>query len=223
MSYWPHLWSWGSVLPPAWDRDVRWYLHEVAAPDMAKDPLTLAEIKSYLRIASDSVEDETLERMRRSSYWTAEHDTRRALIPQTWRQVMDRFADGDIVLEKGPVISIDAVTYLDDSGTEQTLAGSPAEYEFTIPSGPKAGRATLRPLLNTAWPATRIQLGAVVVEYQAGYALSGVVANIPEDILQGRLQLIGEMYKQRSESVHAFNQNPSLIRARDIFKRYTLY
>jgi hypothetical protein len=47
--------------------------------------------------------------------------------------------------------------------------------------------------------------------------------SIPEDILHGQLLVIGEMYKLRSLSVHAFNQAPAVLQARNLWNAYRVY
>jgi hypothetical protein len=91
--------------------------------------------------------------------------------------------------------------------------------EFTVlaPSGPKAAKGSITPLYDEVWPTTRAVPDAVRVEFVCGYT------TVPEDIDHGRLVMMGEMYKQRSLSVHAMNQNPALIQARDIWLNYRAY
>ena len=229
-SSWPS-WLVGPVnntIPARWDYGLRVHKELLEPPDMAADPLTLAFVRDqHLRVTNGTAEDEYIEWLIRTSYRMAERTTRRALIPQTWLQTMDAFPSGEIVLEVGPVVSIEAFAYIDEAGDEQTITASPADYEFIIPVGPQAGRATLRPIYGASWPTARYDPESVQIQYIAGYPLledeSPAVADIPEDITHGRLLVIGEMYKQRSESVHAFNQNPAMIRARDIWVGYRLY
>jgi hypothetical protein len=85
------------------------------------------------------------------------------------------------------------------------------------PSGPKAAKGSIAPLYDEVWPTTRAVPDAVRVEFVCGYT------TVPEDIDHGRLVMMGEMYKQRSLSVHAMNQNPALIHARDIWLNYRAY
>lgn len=230
MTWWYPTWVVGTSNPrPGWDAGLTWHLELIEPPDLSLDPLTLAFVRDHhLRVTNGTAEDDYIERLIRTSYRMAERVTRRALLPQTWLQVVSGFpAAGEIVLQKGPVIEVEAISYVDEDGATQPIPGSPADYDVTIPSGPDAGKATVRPLYGESWPTVRSTREAVMVQFQAGYPLlegeSPAVADIPEDITHGRLLAIAEMYKQRSESVHAFNQNPALIRARDLWIGYRLY
>lgn len=232
MTYWGWSgWTWWQTsstnVPPAWDDGIEVHPRQIEPPDMALDPLTVAFVRDdYLRAPNGTLEDAFIERAIRASYRAAERVTRRALIPQTWDQVMTGWPiwTGQIVLAKAPVLEVLAISYVDEAGDEQSLTTSPADYAVTIPSGPLAGKATVQPVYGASWPAAR---ELVTVRYRAGYPLledeSPAVADIPEDITHGRLLMIGEMYKQRSESVHSFNSNPAVIRARDLWIGYRVY
>lgn len=215
------------VLDVYWDHGVRWHLEQVEAPDLTKDPLTLAMIKDQIRRPQAwTTEDAYLDRLRKNSYRMAERATWRPLIPQEWALVMDRFTCSFIEIPKAPLLSVSAITYIDADGVEQTLAGgSPATFDVTAPPGPQAGRGNVRPLYGEVWPTARYQRDAVRITFSAGYPLltgADDVADIPEDITHGRLLVITEMYEQRQESVTGV-QTPALIRARDLWLGYRSY
>lgn len=195
-------------------------------PDWSLDPLTLGDVKAHLRVTHD-VEDAYITRLIRTSYRRAERVTLRAFIPQQRVLVLPGFPCGAIVLPHPPCLSVDDVTYIDANGQEQTLSGSPAAYDVSLPSGPTAARAQIAPVYGTTWPTTRSQLDAVRVTFTAGYPLMGspAVAEIPEDILHGRLLVIAEMYKQRTESItgQGLTTNPAVLRARELWRGYTAY
>lgn len=219
---------WGLGWPTPWDAGVSWHLEQSAAegPDWAADPLSLEFVRDqHLKTSSDNAEDEYVTRLIRTSYRIAEQKTLRSLIPQGRRLVLDRFPCWEIVVPHPPLLSVDRIDYIDENGDTQSLSGSPAQFLVSAPDGPHARRGRITPLYSDTWPATRGQLDAVVVHFNAGYPIVGdaAVADIPDDITHGRLLVIGELYKQRSESVHAFNQNPALIRARDLFVNYLVY
>lgn len=199
-------------------RDIPVHLELITPP--TSEPLELDFVRDqHLRVANGSEEDWYLEQLIKAARRAGERITRRAFYPQTWAYVLDAFPAYEIVLPRPPLRSVTSITYLDEDGVEQTLAGSPSGYVVTTPSGPYAKYGRIRPAYDETWPATRNQIGAVTVTFEAGYD----VGDVPEDILQGMLLTVGEFYKQRSESVHAFNQNPALIRARDLWLGYRCY
>lgn len=205
-----------------WDQHADWYLEQLATPDASTDPLDLASVRDdHLRSPNGTAEDTYISGLIRTSLRMAERVTNRSLLPTSWRQVHDRFPY-EIVLQRPPLLTVSGITYVGTDGNEHTLAGgSPEAFWMIAPLGPKAPKGRLRPLYGTCWPAARCQPDAVRVSFTGGYPLVGTdVADIPEDITHGRLLVIGELYKQRSESVHAFNQNPALMRARDMWLGY---
>ena len=57
-----------------------------------------------------------------------------ALVTQTWRQSLAGFPDDGIVIEFGPVQSVESITYIDTNGVQQTL--SPADYVYDLDTAP---------------------------------------------------------------------------------------
>lgn len=204
-------------------------LQLITGPDASLDPLSLAVVRDqHLRSAIGDEADENayVTRLMTASWRRAERKTRRALFAQQWRLSLDRFpVSGVIVLPKPPLQSVDSITYVDEDGVEQTWGGSPLPYVVQAPSGPTAGYAMVRLAYDGTWPTARCQPGAVTVTFTCGYPATGspAVADVPEDITHGRLLFIGELYKQRSESVHAFNQNPAVISADSLWLQYRAY
>ena len=82
------------------------------------EPVTPAEVRKSARVDDDRFDDE-IDRLIPAGRETAEQETGRRLISQTWRLELDAFpADGAIVLPQSPVLSITAVEYWD--GAEWT-------------------------------------------------------------------------------------------------------
>lgn len=178
-------------------------------------PLTVAAVRDlHLRSPNGEVEDDYIARLIETAAAAAEYATNRVLLPQTWTLTMNKFPSGAIELRYPPLTAVTEITYVDVDGVRQTLGGSPLPYEVINP-GPRANRrACIVPAYHETWPTTRSQWDAVIVTFDCGYA----EGELPSSIESGMLLMIGELYKQRSESVHAMNQNPSVIRARDLFR-----
>lgn len=233
MSWWNDCWPRYDNRPgfggSRWDEGVTWHLEQEVEeePDFALDPLTVAFVRDqHLRTSNGDAEDDYIAHLMRASLRIGQNATARSWIPQGWTLVADRFPSSEFLMPMPPLLSVESIDYIDENGDPHTLTGSPAQFLVSAPSGPKAKYGRLTPLVDESWPGARTQDGAVRVHFQAGYRLtagSPQVAGIPDDLTEGRLLLIGEMYKQRSESVHAFNQNPALIRARSLFTPYKVY
>lgn len=213
----------------AWDEGVQWHVEQVEAYDPADDPLTLAFVRDqHLRVASGTAEDDYIEHLIKTSYRAARRTTRRALCPETFALIADGFPTTlpyAFVLPWPPLISVTLLEYVDENGVTQTLTASPAEYEVSAPVGPDARPGRVRPAYNTSWPSTRDVMEAVTITYRAGYLSEGSPegTDIPDDITHGRLLMIGEMYKQRSESVQAINNTAAMLRANDLWMAYRVY
>lgn len=174
---------------------------KVITPPTA-EPLTLEEVKVNLRIVNPD-EDDDVERMIRAARQMAEERLNRALMPQTLAFGADSFPstwslDGAacrtvLKVPRPPLIEIDSLKYIDTDGAEQTMPDTGYLVDgFSDPP-------TISAAPGTSWPSTRAQSGAVVVQYQAGYADA---ASVPEPIRQWMLLSIGAMYENRTAFVN---------------------
>jgi uncharacterized phiE125 gp8 family phage protein len=210
----------------AWDDGVVSRIDLVTAP--TEEPIDVEFVRDqHLRVTNGSAEDAFIARAIRTARRMGEAYTQRSWMPQRRALVMDRFPVCEIHLGWPPVIEVESITYLDADGAPQTLEGSPFPYETSLPTGPKAGRGRVSPSYGMVWPTTRLQMAAVTVTYRAGYVDGGSpeTADVPDDLVQGMLLVIGEMYKQRSESVmgSGITVNPAIQRARDLWVPYRVF
>ena len=109
------------------------------------------------------------------------------LMPQTWRQTEQEFSD-KIELGLMPVTAIDSVTYIDEDGTEQTLADTVYELDNS------GDIAYLRLSYDQEWPDIRSQYNAVKITMTAGYASADAV---PAQIKTACLLITGHLYENR--------------------------
>lgn len=191
----------------------------------ASEPVTLAEAKLHLRVETGMTDDDTLiSALIVAARQVAETITRRALITQTWRLVLDQFPAPGINVANanwygpqwgnspGPLTSLrpDGKTgfeiYLahDPVQTVDSITYTDADgatqtlaanqYKVDIVSEP----ARIVPAYGTTWPATRNEINAVSVSYTAGY---GAAATVPEGIKSWIKMRVGAMYENREEVV----------------------
>ncbi len=152
-----------------------------------EEPVDLAMVKHHCR--EDETESDTyfqtilIPQVREM----AEHETGRALCPQTRELVLDAFPEA-FILRGAPVQSIVSVKYLDVNGVEQTL--NPADTLLDKDSEP----GYLVPAYGKAWPVSFPVPNAVRVRYVCGYASA---AEVPAAIKQWMLLAIGALYAQR--------------------------
>lgn len=188
----------------------------VTAP--ASEPISLAEAKAHLRLDTP-LDDGYVLALIAAARSYAEEVCWRGLVTQTWELVLrgfigedrfelrtphylapygyvwcgnDRFTDY-IELPRGHVGTLltDAVKYIDENGTQQTLDSS--VYSLDDVSVP--GRLHLAP--GKTWPNTRPQWDAVRIRYPVGWAANAV----PAPIRQAMLLLISQMYEHRTPEV----------------------
>lgn len=150
-----------------------------------EEPLTLADAKANLRVIGPD-DDADITRMIRAARQMVEERLNRALMPQVLAFGADGFC-GALRVPRPPMRGLDSITYIDSDGTPQPLT----DYLVDGFADP--------PLISAApgasWPTTRAQSGAVVVQYQAGYADA---ASVPEPIRQWMLLAIGAFYEHRT-------------------------
>ncbi len=161
----------------------------ITAP--AAEPVTLAEAKDHLRLASadDNGYVTALITVAREQ---VEAFTRRALVTQTWDLSLDAFP-AVIEVPLPPLQSVGSVTYVDDAGTTQTLDAS----KYTVDAASQPGRIV--PAWGETWPATRAVPNAVTVRFTAGYGDAG--SDVPRPIRQAMLVAIADLYEHREDRV----------------------
>lgn len=158
----------------------------VAAP--AAEPIALADAKAHLRV-EHTADDALITALIVAARTEAEHRTGRALISQVWALRLDAFPTGKIELPKPPLVSVGSITYTDNAGSPQTLAGS----EYQVVTDELIGY--VQPAYGKSWPSARPVPGSVVVTFTAGNANA---AAVPQAIKQWMLLQIGAMYEHRS-------------------------
>jgi uncharacterized phiE125 gp8 family phage protein len=184
------------------------------------EPVTLAQAKLHCRV--DFTDDDALI----TAYITAarqyaEKYTGRAFFNQTWLRTLDFFPlYGDCNATRTPsqrhtwpygtwywdqvtielptprTVSVTSITYLDNSGTSQTLPAS--AYTVDTTSVP----ARIVPTQGTFWPIiAAYQPGSVRITYVAGsYGDGATVNTCPQTIVMAMLLLIGNWYENRSST-----------------------
>lgn len=153
-----------------------------------QEPITLAEAKLHLRVTHNQ-EDAMITAMIAEARAYCENITGRALMPQTWQKTYDNFPQA-IELAVRPVISVESVSYTDDSNTLQTL--TPHSYQLDNASNDRP--AWVVPAIGYAWPVTSHSINSVIITYRAGYASA---AEVPEALRRWMLLQIGTWYGSR--------------------------
>lgn len=172
----------------------------------ASEPVALADVKTFLRVDGND-DDAILTSLIASARRMGEEYTKRAFLTQTWKLVMDRFAervvmplpgiytapppfviDGSqsIQLSRQPIQSITSVKTTDSDNVQTTV--SVATYTFDTATG--------RILLNEgySWPTDLRGLSAVEINFVAGWTSA---ATVPEPIKQAIMQHVAASYTNK--------------------------
>ncbi|MCW0235273.1 MAG: head-tail connector protein [Ferrovibrio sp.] len=112
----------------------------------------------------------------------------RALGEQSLVLTLDAFPCGRrrLSIPLPPLVSVEAVSYIDGSGTEQSLAG----FRVFGVGAPYGGYVL--PPLGQDWPRTHCDPGSVTVEFTAGYG-----NGIPAPVRHAILLMIGHWFRNR--------------------------
>jgi len=177
----------------------------------AGDPVTLAEAKAHLRVDSGD-EDDLITRLIGAAVAKVEGPKGLgiAVMERQWALSLHAFPCS-IVLPLGPVSAVNAITYVDMAGAQQTL--DPADYHADLDGEP----AGIESAFGKSWPATRNQRGAVTVTFTAGYPAA---ASVPDDLKTALLMTVAHLFENR-ETVHLGSSATEIPdTARAILERY---
>ncbi|MHB9836842.1 head-tail connector protein [Paraburkholderia terrae] len=153
------------------------------------EPVSLAEAKLHLRVTDDA-QDARIQSFIRSARIDAEKEIRQQLLHARWQLVFDRFPMAGVgtplpfcenvnipgyaaMLPHSPLVDVVSVTYLDMSGTMQTM--DPGDYVANNALTP----GIVTPGFGKIWPIPLPQTGAVQFTYNAGYASPFSVPDAP--------------------------------------------
>lgn len=179
---------------------------QTTAPSV--EPVTLADQKNYLRVDSDLTNDDALIAFfLGTARLHAEVYTGRSFISQAWRLTLDSFPGPAlmgvpygtpfslpghaVLLERGPVLAITQITYQAMDSSWQTMPSTNYVAELSGPMG------RITPVFGQIWPVTLPQIGAVRVDYTAGYGPA--VTDVPEGIRQWIMMRAATLYENREE------------------------
>jgi uncharacterized phiE125 gp8 family phage protein len=150
------------------------------------EPLTLAELKTHLRI-DGSEEDALLQSLIRVTREHLERVTGLALISQGWRYYLDIWPEnGPLEIMRGPVLAVDAVRAFDELGEESEVALAGHVLDWVR----RPARLWLRER-----PAARQAINGIEVDFTAGFGESG--ADVPDTLKRAMLVHAAHCYEFR--------------------------
>jgi uncharacterized phiE125 gp8 family phage protein len=114
----------------------------------AVEPVTLPDMKAYLRLDDDG-QDDLVSGLIKAARLMVESVSRRILIEQRWRVVMDRWPQGrKVMLPLSPLLAVDRVRVLDAAGIATEVAAGSIEMDaasdppcLVVSDAPAPGKA----------------------------------------------------------------------------------
>jgi uncharacterized phiE125 gp8 family phage protein len=153
-------------------------------------PVTLDEAKKHCEI-DDDAQNAKVNAWVLAATAVAESVTNRGLMTQTWKLLLDDFADDISLPMAAPLQSVTSVKYYDTDGVQQTLATT----VYRIDTDSEPGRVVLKP--DQSWPSIQSGRGqAVEIIYVCGWT----DGNVPDGIKHAVLLLVGS-YSEHREAV----------------------
>ena len=149
------------------------------------EPLTLSEVKNHLRI-DGSYDDALLNSCITSARMYFESMCEISIASQELLLALDSF-DDIIYLPRGPVQSIEDISYADLQNNQEILD----DWIEDLVSNP----ARITPAFGQSWPDTAEVVNAVQVSYTAGYTTPSMV---PKLLKSGMLFYVAHLYENRS-------------------------
>jgi len=184
-------------------------------PQVIDEPLTVQEIKEYLRLPTyspaDTAGDDLIASMISAARETAELWTyqNRDLVGRQWDKRLDRFPDGKISL-RDPLSTVDLVEFKDYDGATTTLAEG---TDYIVDTN----QNLILPAPGTSWPTDTLwPVSAVLVRFTtANYAIPAMVKNGMKLLISDwhTLRLPFDTMAPRQENINAPNAVSAAFRS----------
>lgn len=155
----------------------------------ASEPVSIAELREYLRLAADS-DDVLLSEMVKAARGICEGFTGRCFIAQGYSLFLDAFPQsGEISLPRRPFLALDFVkTHAPDGAATED---DPTRYEVDIAGGRLALKAGVLP------PQTVKRQGGIEIGFIAGYGAAA--EHVPAALRQAVLRVAADLYEKRGD------------------------
>jgi uncharacterized phiE125 gp8 family phage protein len=165
----------------------------------ASEPLTLAEVKLWLKIESgETVEDTLLNSLIEAARTWVELHCNIAILPQTITESYD-FWLRTFPMQRGPVTAVNSIKYFLNTSLT-TYTDTQVDDLYSTPA---------RVMITGTIPQVDASIGVVRIEYVAGYA---DIAEIPETLRLAMLYKVGSMYVNRADYAQRYlNASLSLL------------
>lgn len=178
--------------------------------DPAKEPISVNEAKRQCRvdIADDDVWFTAAIQAARE---TAETLSGWKLITQTWKYIFNAWPAADrLEIPYPPLQSVASITYKDQDGNASTFSAD----DYIVDADSMPGRIVLA--TGASWPGgTLYPVGAITLQFTCGYGDDE--SDVPRQLRQGVLLLIGHWYENREDTVSVGTIQRIPLGAMDLF------
>jgi uncharacterized phiE125 gp8 family phage protein len=154
------------------------------------DPVTVREVKGKMGMPLDFLDQDAfiyLSIKAATAHFERYGQVQRALMPQTWEKILQRWPSCDYVeLPLPPLVSVTSVTYLDEDGDSAVMDAA----DYIVSTDQEPGGIVLA--ANASWPSTTLlPVDPIRIRYECGYADASLV---PPEIRLAILLLVEKHY-----------------------------
>lgn len=168
-------------------------INYILVTDSASEPVTLSEVKTYLRIDGTDYDD-ILTPLIKTVRLQAEKYTGRDFINKTWKTYLDEFpycSDAGIKILKSKLQSITSIQYYDNNNALQTLSSS--DYYITDNSN----YSVIYINSSASYPDTYDRKQAAIITFVSGYGATA--SDVPQDLKQAMLAHISYLFENTGD------------------------
>lgn len=185
-------------------------------------PLSLEKARKHLNILPDEnsppshPDDDVIQDAINDAVAWAENYLLRSITPKRYEAFFDSLPTKACFPRlpfAAPLMALESIHYLDQSGVEQVLDSS----TYVVLSRMSPAAFDLK--IGQTWPASSVGPESVRVVYTAGYADT---ATFPSDIMRALKQIMAEFFENREDST-MMNQRPVSFSSKNLLQPHRLY
>ena len=155
----------------------------------SEQPVTLAEVKSFLRIpVANTDQDTVLTGLIATTLKEVERQSYRKLVTQTWTITCNTWSEVIEVIKYGQLASVTSITYLDEDEDIQTVSSD--EYKVIGLKDADVGRIVFYADGDFDYP-TVFEVEPIVITFVCGF---GLAVAVPETFKTAIKMLISDVW-----------------------------
>lgn len=161
------------------------------------EPVSLQELKTYLKVdEEDTLEDDLIGSLNTAARRRVESEVRRAMITQTFDQVMeDAPCESYVELDRSPLVSIVSIKSYSDTDLTDTGGTALSSTGFYVDTANEPGRVVLTN--GQIWPTVTRNANGFIVRFNAGYSSGS--SGVPENLKTATKALVAYWYERRGD------------------------